>query len=160
LKLISIDNYVEQTIKNQPAFVVTMSDRKQYLSHMQEFVEYTDENLATWERTYGRRARINLVNSSPRGIDSIPNANFMFCGCKEISVFDNDMPNLSTAMCLFDGCKKLTTFISDLPKLKESSYMFKNCVQLSTCTGYYPNIAGRAQLAMFYGCKRLKRHES
>ena len=151
MKLIKIKHYVEKSLRDLPAFILTMSDNKDYISHGCQFVEHTEENVLKLIKQFNcEKELMELLQAPPILTSELVNGAYMFDGCESLIKIGN-FPLLSNGYYMFKGCKSLTE-VGDFPSLIDGAYMFDGCSSL-TEVGDFPSLIDG--FGMFDGCESL-----
>jgi hypothetical protein len=155
MKFIRLVGYVEESYRNNPSFLILMSDGKEYISNGCTFVENTTKNIDRLEAEHPTCTHhVNkLLLSSAIDIGKVVNTSCMFwgyMGIEGITEFDEDLSSVVIANDMFYNCQKLSKFTSDLPSLLYGNCIFERCRALTEFTG---NINEDAEvMCMFRGC--------
>lgn len=159
MKFIAIKKYVPDYHEGWPAFVISMSDGKDYLSLEKYWSEDTDENaFILTQRFMLKDCLRGLYSSEPILISDLVDGSGMFRGCDALTSFDSDLSSMSFGHGMFQGCAKLTSFDSALSKLFDGRDMFYGCSALVDFNSDLSSLV--LHEGMFDGCDALNpRHK-
>ena len=155
MKLLEIRHYVKSFLGGPPAFVLLMSDGKEYISYEDDFIENSELGRIYFIGGYDRccvQEVDMLLNAPPIAIEELEKGECMFEGYGGELEFDHPLPKLKDASWMFLGTK-IKKFNVPLPSLEESYKMF-SASEIQEFTSCMPSLK-RAHY-MFYKSKLEK----
>lgn len=123
MKFLYINGYVADSLNGEPAFLLQMSDGKEYISHGCQFRENTPEGREWLVQEFNcEEELVELISSPPCGLSEVTDARMMFA-YSPITEFTGDMPSATDARSMF-YLSKLEKFSGDMPSVTDARRMF------------------------------------
>ena len=129
MKLVEIKHYFKNSMRRLPAFVLLMSDGKEYISHGCQFVENTPQNREMLVDEYDCQRELDeLLEAQGIGTDEIDDCRHMLHGCTSLERV-GDFPAADDCSYMLYGCTSLER-VGDFPAAVYCLHMLHGCTKL------------------------------
>lgn len=171
MKPVRIVHHIAETEDNPPAFVILMSDGKEYISYKNIFIENTPANVAQLEKNHFIKSQLSELLHAPSLADEdLVDGTSMFAGCSGLTE-PGVYPKLKFGRRMYEGCTLLTKAghyanlvngfsmykkcitinkVGESPLLIDGAYMYAFCAALDE-KGEYPELLF-GDRTMYEGC--------
>ena len=160
MKLLEIRHYIDGNHVGWPAYVLLMSDGKEYISCGAYFAENTRRNRLYLADVLGYEALANLLSAPSVAIEDLEDGTSMFEGFEDELEFDHPLTSLKYANRMFFKVKlirfnshlpnliralgafyrtQIKTFSIDMPSLEYAESMFE-LSKIETFNSYLPKV--------------------